>query len=66
MTASGEAKLPRDTSSRSWGALNPPLSGWVLEAVASMGFRRMTPVQSSAIPYFMKNSDVVVEVSKAF
>lgn len=27
-----------------------------------MGFDSMTPVQSGAIPLFMKNKDVVVEV----
>ncbi|KAJ5684027.1 uncharacterized protein N7477_000372 [Penicillium maclennaniae] len=38
------------SSSRSWDALTPPLSQWTLDAVASMGFTRMTPVQASAIP----------------
>lgn len=56
-------KAPADTSSRAWEVLTPPLAEWILEAVSSMGFRRMTPVQSSTIPLFMKNSDVVVEVS---
>jgi ATP-dependent RNA helicase DDX55/SPB4 len=47
---------------RVWGSLTPPLSGWILDAVASMGFGRMTPVQASTIPLFMGNKDVVVEV----
>lgn len=29
-----------------------------------MGFTHMTPVQAAAIPLFMKNKDVVVEVCK--
>ncbi|KAL4921948.1 P-loop containing nucleoside triphosphate hydrolase protein [Aspergillus aurantiobrunneus] len=54
-------KPPSGTSSRSWDALTPPLSEWVLDAVSSMGFTRMTPVQASAIPLFMAHKDVVVE-----
>jgi len=49
-------------SSRAWEALTPPLAEWILVAVASMGFKRMTPVQASTIPLFMGNKDVVVEV----
>ena len=47
--------------SRSWQALTPPLSEWILDAVAAMGFTRMTPVQASTIPLFMGHKDVVVE-----
>ncbi|KAL4980757.1 ATP-dependent rRNA helicase spb4 [Aspergillus desertorum] len=54
-------KPPSGTSSRAWDAVNPPLSEWVLDAVSSMGFSRMTPVQASAIPLFMAHKDVVVE-----
>lgn len=50
---------------RAWGALTPPLSDWILEAVSSMGFDRMTPVQASAIPLFAGNKDVVVEVRES-
>lgn len=46
---------------RAWDALTPPLSEWILDAVSSMGFERMTPVQASAIPLFMGYKDVVVE-----
>lgn len=46
---------------RAWEALTPPLSEWILDAVAAMGFGRMTPVQTSTIPLFMGNKDVVVE-----
>ncbi|KAJ5105976.1 hypothetical protein NUU61_003323 [Penicillium alfredii] len=49
------------SSSRVWDGLTPSLSEWTLDAVASMGFTRMTPVQASAIPLFMAHKDVVVE-----
>ncbi|PKY08494.1 ATP-dependent rRNA helicase spb4 [Aspergillus campestris IBT 28561] len=54
-------KPPSGTSARAWDGVNPPLSEWVLDAVSSMGFTRMTPVQASAIPLFMAHKDVVVE-----
>ncbi|KAJ1676845.1 ATP-dependent rRNA helicase spb4, partial [Spiromyces aspiralis] len=44
-----------------WHTINPKLSQPILDTVASMGFRRMTPVQASAIPLFMQSKDVVVE-----
>lgn len=47
---------------RAWDALTPPLTEWILDAIAAMGFGRMTPVQASTIPLFMGNKDVVVEV----
>jgi hypothetical protein len=53
--------MPPKPSSRAWDTLTPPLSEWSLDAVASMGFTRMTPVQASAIPLFMQHKDVVVE-----
>lgn len=49
------------SSGRAWDALTPALSEWVLDAIAAMGFTRMTPVQASAIPLFMGHKDVVVE-----
>lgn len=52
---------PQAKIDRSFGALTPALSEWILEAVDSMGFVKTTPVQHAAIPMFMKNSDVVVE-----
>lgn len=50
------------TSPRTWETLTPPLAEWILDAVSSMGFKRMTPVQASTIPLFMAHKDVVVEV----
>jgi len=47
---------------RAWDALTPPLAEWILDAISSMAFARMTPVQASVIPLFNKNKDVVVEV----
>lgn len=48
---------------RDWNTLTPPLAEWIREAVSSMGYTRMTPVQADTIPLFLKNRDVVVEVS---
>lgn len=48
-------------SSRSWDALTPPLSQWIVDATASMNFSKMTPVQASTIPLFLAHKDVVVE-----
>jgi superfamily II DNA/RNA helicase len=52
---------PQTKIDRSFSALTPALSEWIIEAVDSMGFVKTTPVQHAAIPMFMKNSDVVVE-----
>ena len=48
---------------RAWEALTPSLSEWLLDAISSKGFTRMTPVQASTLPLFMTHKDVVVEVS---
>lgn len=48
-------------SSRGWKTITPSLSEWLLDAMDSMGFEQMTPVQASAIPLFLGNKDVVVE-----
>ncbi|WEW54997.1 ATP-dependent rRNA helicase spb4 [Emydomyces testavorans] len=55
------ASKAQSSHSRAWEALTPPLSEWILDAVAAMGFSRMTPVQASTIPLFMGHKDVVVE-----
>ena len=52
---------PKPGSSRSWDSLSTPLSPWILEAVSTLGFEKMTPVQASTIPLFMGHKDVVVE-----
>lgn len=59
--ATSKAAPKRDA--RSWDALTPPLAEWILDAVSTMGFRQMTPVQAATLPCFMGNKDVVVEVS---
>ncbi|CCG84402.1 protein of unknown function [Taphrina deformans PYCC 5710] len=46
-------------SSRSWDSLE--LTTWMSDAISTMGFEEMTPVQASTIPLFMKHKDVVVE-----
>jgi len=45
--------------------LEPALLPETLEAIESFGFDRTTPVQNAAIPLFMQNKDVCVEVSLA-
>jgi superfamily II DNA/RNA helicase len=52
---------PQTKIDRSFSALTPELSEWIIGAVDAMGFVKTTPVQHAAIPMFMKNSDVVVE-----
>lgn len=69
-TASAPAESPLNAeisqSLRTWEALIPSLAEWILDAVSSMGFKRMTPVQASTIPLFMAHKDVVVEVQWLF
>lgn len=55
---SAEKKQPK-----SFEALTPELSAWILDFTRSMGFARTTPVQAMAIPLLMGNKDLVVEVS---
>ena len=59
--APAETKTENRGASRAWDTLIPALSEWILEAISSMGFTRMTPVQASTIPLFIGNKDVVVE-----
>ena len=55
----------KGSSSRVWEGLTPSLAEWILDAMTSMGFGRMTPVQASTIPLFMTaHKDIVVEVGK--
>ncbi|KAL6414459.1 RNA helicase SPB4 [Ilyonectria robusta] len=54
-------KVEKKRSARAWDGLNPPLAEWILDAVSTMGFAQMTPVQAATIPHFMVNKDVVVE-----
>ncbi|KAK8232974.1 ATP-dependent rRNA helicase-like protein spb4 [Phyllosticta capitalensis] len=54
-------KPDKSKNARAWADLTPSLSPWILDAVSSMGFDRMTPVQASTIPLFMGYKDVVVE-----
>lgn len=43
-------EIDKKTDPRAWDALTPPLAEWILDAIAAMGFGRMTPVQASTIP----------------
>lgn len=47
---------------RAWDSLTPPLAEWIVDAVSTMGFAQMTPVQAATMPHFLGNKDVVVEV----
>ncbi|KAI8928985.1 P-loop containing nucleoside triphosphate hydrolase protein, partial [Entophlyctis helioformis] len=44
-----------------WSDLRPALSAPILDALASLDFTQMTPVQASTVPLFMSHKDVVVE-----
>lgn len=48
-------------SSLLWDNLNKTIHPWIREAITSLGFPSMTPVQASTIPLFCGNKDVVVE-----
>ena len=62
MAPNDPVKESGSSSSRAWEAVTPVLDPWILDAVASMGFQHMTPVQASTIPLFTGHKDVVVEV----
>ncbi|KAJ2724607.1 ATP-dependent rRNA helicase spb4 [Coemansia sp. Benny D115] len=51
------------TFGRAWSTVKPALSDNILEAVSSMGFENMTPVQEATIPVFLQNNDVIVEAA---
>lgn len=44
-----------------WDQLEYELTPWIKDAISSLGFETMTPVQASTIPLFSKNKDVIVE-----
>ncbi|RPA73870.1 DEAD-domain-containing protein [Ascobolus immersus RN42] len=66
-TKSTKGKEPKGTadaaveSARLWTSLKPPLSPWLQEALLTMDFKKMTPVQAGVVPLFLGNKDVVVE-----
>jgi ATP-dependent RNA helicase DDX55/SPB4 len=55
-------KVASKKDPRAWASLTPSLPEWILDAVSTMGFSRMTPVQAATMPHFMGHKDVVVEV----
>ncbi|KAF4977148.1 hypothetical protein FZEAL_6291 [Fusarium zealandicum] len=55
------SRKEKKRSPRAWDALTPPLAEWILDAVATMGFAQMTPVQAATLPHFLTHKDVVVE-----
>ncbi|KAG0150811.1 hypothetical protein CROQUDRAFT_37749 [Cronartium quercuum f. sp. fusiforme G11] len=51
--------LKTNTKAGTFASLDPPITPWIVDAVAAMGFSQMTPVQANTIPLFMQNKDVV-------
>ena len=64
MAAETATSTPPTTKkqSKSFEALTPELSTWILDYTKAMNFPRTTPVQGMAIPLLMGNKDLVVEV----
>ncbi|KUI53163.1 ATP-dependent rRNA helicase spb-4 [Cytospora mali] len=58
---SGKVTNKNKKDPRAWDGLTPPLAEWILDAIKSNGWARMTPVQAATIPLFRRNTDVVVE-----
>ncbi|KOS21769.1 ATP-dependent rRNA helicase SPB4 [Escovopsis weberi] len=61
MAPNTSGKAPSKKDPRAWSSLTPPLAQWILDAVSSMGFTQMTPVQAATLQHFLGNKDVVVE-----
>ncbi|KAK7680648.1 ATP-dependent rRNA helicase spb4 [Cerrena zonata] len=53
--------MEKRSGSLSWDNLKCELHPWIKEAIKSLGYPTMTPVQASTIPLFSGNKDVVVE-----
>lgn len=53
--------MKAETSSVSWDSLSYKIEPWLQEAMLSLGFTTMTPVQASTIPLLSQHKDVVVE-----
>ena len=52
--------MKSNTESLAWENLRYDLHPWIKEAISSMGYPTMTPVQASTIPLLSGNKDVVV------
>lgn len=50
------------SNSLAWDRLQGELRPWLLDAVASMGFSEMAPVQAATVPLLCGNKDVVVDL----
>ncbi|EGV60367.1 ATP-dependent rRNA helicase spb4 [Yamadazyma tenuis] len=53
--------MEKKKGSLSWDKLQGQLHPWLYDAVISLGFQSMTPVQASTIPLLSGSKDVVVE-----
>lgn len=59
--AAVQAPATGEKRPKSFEALTPELSSWILDFTNHMNFARTTPVQGMAIPLLMGNKDLVVE-----
>lgn len=53
--------VEKEVGSVAWDSMPYKLQPWILDALISLGFNAMTPVQASTIPLLSQYKDVVVE-----
>lgn len=53
--------MKTENSSVAWDSLSYQIKPWLRDAMVSLGFDTMTPVQASTIPLLSQHKDVVVE-----
>lgn len=53
--------MKTENSSVAWDSLSYQIKPWLCDAMVSLGFDTMTPVQASTIPLLSQHKDVVVE-----
>lgn len=53
--------MKKEVASVSWDDLSYQIEPWVKNAMITLGFTSMTPVQASTIPLLSQHKDVVVE-----
>lgn len=51
----------KDIESVSWSSLSYKIQPWIQDAMTTLGYLTMTPVQASTIPLLSQHKDVVVE-----
>lgn len=53
------AKQQEETDPDSLASIEPLLDARIVRAVKEMGFEKLTPIQVQAIPYLLKNEDII-------